>query len=222
MQENKPIAFASKALSSAESRYANIERELLAVVYGCEKFHTYLYGRQFVIESDHRPLEQIHKKNLDKAPPRLQRMLLRLQPYDCIIQYKPGKEMVTADTLSRLSPIDRNEISGMQVQIHQLVEWNNNSWYIVIADYYSKFPFVKKLTNLTASSVVNVVRSIFSEQGIPEVMICDNGTQFTSAEFQDLSTRYGFRVVTSSPYYPKEHGFIKRQVQTVKKILIKC
>ena len=53
-------------------------------------------------------------------------------------------------------------------------------------------------------------------------MICDNGTQFTSAEFQDLSTRYGFRVVTSSPYYPKEHGFIERQVQTVKKILIKC
>ena len=123
LQENKPIAFASKALSSAESRYANIERELLAVVYGCEKFHTYLYGRQFVIESDHRALEQIHKKNLDKAPPRLQRMLLRLQPYNCIIQYKPGKEMVIADTLSRLSPIDRNEISGMQVQIHQLVEF---------------------------------------------------------------------------------------------------
>ena len=123
LQENKPIAFASKALSSAESRYANIERELLAVVYGCERFHTYLYGRQFIIESDHRPLEQIHKKNLDKAPPRLQRMLLRLQPYDCIIQYKPGKEMVIAITLSRLSPIDRNEISGMQVQIHQLVEF---------------------------------------------------------------------------------------------------
>ena len=44
VQENKPVAFASKALTDAESRYANIERELLAVVYGCEKFHTYLYG----------------------------------------------------------------------------------------------------------------------------------------------------------------------------------
>ena len=124
LQENKPIAFASKALTPPESRYANIERELLAVVYGCEKFHTYLYGRQFVIESDHRPLEQIHKKNFDMAPPRLQRMLLRLQPYDCMIQYKPSKEMVIADTLSRLSLRDRDEIPGMQVKIHQLVEFS--------------------------------------------------------------------------------------------------
>jgi hypothetical protein len=98
----------------------------------------------------------------------------------------------------------------------------NNFWYIVIADYYSKFPFVKKLNNLTATTVVNVVRSIFSEQGIPETLICDNGTQFTSAQFQDLAKRYGFRVVTLSPYYPKGHGFIERLVQTVKKILLKC
>ncbi len=124
LQEGKPIAFASKALTADESRYANIERELLAVVYGCEKFHTYLYGRHFVVESDHRPLEQIHKKNLDMAPPRLQRMLLRLQPYDCIIQYKPSKEMVIADTLSRLSPRDRDEVPGMQVKIHHVSEFS--------------------------------------------------------------------------------------------------
>ena len=79
-QENKPIAFASKALTPAETRYANIEQELLAMVYGCEKFHSYLYGRLFVVKTDHRPLEQIHKKNLMQAPPHLQRMLLRLQP----------------------------------------------------------------------------------------------------------------------------------------------
>ena len=50
-QDNKPIAFASKALTPAKTRYANIERELLAVVYGCEKFHSYLYGRSFFTES---------------------------------------------------------------------------------------------------------------------------------------------------------------------------
>ena len=70
-QDNKPIAFASKALTPAETRYANIERELLAVVYGCEKFHSYLYGRSFVVRTDHCPLEQVHKKNLMQAPPRL-------------------------------------------------------------------------------------------------------------------------------------------------------
>ncbi|KAI8490470.1 hypothetical protein Bbelb_317380 [Branchiostoma belcheri] len=85
LQEGQPIAFASKSLTEAGSRYANIERELLAVVYGCEKFKTYLYGRDFKIESDHKPLEQIDKKNLTKAPTRLQRLLLRLQDYNYTI-----------------------------------------------------------------------------------------------------------------------------------------
>jgi hypothetical protein len=89
----------------------------LAAVYGCEKFHTYLYGRQFVVESDHRPLEQIQTKNLDMAH-------LRLQLYDCTIKSKPGKEMVIADTLSRLSPREGDEIPGMQVKIHHLVEFS--------------------------------------------------------------------------------------------------
>ena len=68
--------------------------------------------------------EQIQKKNLDMAPPRLQRMLLCLQPYDCIIKYKPGKEMVIADTLSRLSPREGDKIPRMQVKIHHLVEFS--------------------------------------------------------------------------------------------------
>ena len=50
---------------------APIEGEMLAVFYGIEKFHNYLYGRRFTVESDHRPLQHIHKKNLGKAPPRL-------------------------------------------------------------------------------------------------------------------------------------------------------
>ena len=45
LQEGQPVAFASKSLTDAETRYANIERELLAVLFGCRKFHTYLYGR---------------------------------------------------------------------------------------------------------------------------------------------------------------------------------
>ena len=93
LQEGYPIAFASKTLSETEQRYANIERELLAVVFACERFRTYLLGREFIIESDHKPLEMIALKNLMAAPPRLQRMLLRLQPFNCTIKYRPGKEM---------------------------------------------------------------------------------------------------------------------------------
>ena len=85
----------------AETRYANIERELLAIVFACQRFSTYLLGRSFVAESDHKPLEMIAMKNLANVPPRLQRMLLELQRYDVTIKYRPGKEMQLADALSR-------------------------------------------------------------------------------------------------------------------------
>ena len=101
-QNGKPVAYASKSLTETESRYANIERELLACVFGAERFNTYLYGKHFTIESDHKPLEMIAKKNLKAAPARLQRMLLRLQRYDYDIQYVPGKFMTLPDSLSRL------------------------------------------------------------------------------------------------------------------------
>ena len=95
------IAFASKSLMDAETRYANIERELLAIVFACQRFSTYLLRRSFIAESDHKPLEMIAMKNLVNAPPRLQRMLLELQKYDVTIKYRPGKEMQLADALSR-------------------------------------------------------------------------------------------------------------------------
>ena len=102
LQEGNVIAFASKSLSDTEKRYANIERELLACVFGAERFHNFVYGTPFIIESDHKPLEMITMKNLTAAPPRLQRMLLRLQSYDYSIKYRPGKEMTLADSLSRI------------------------------------------------------------------------------------------------------------------------
>ena len=101
IQEDRPIAFASKSLTDAESRYANIERELLAIVFACQRFSMYLLGRSFVAESDHKPLEMIAVKNLANAPPRLQRMLLQLQRFDVTIKYKPGSKMQLVDALSR-------------------------------------------------------------------------------------------------------------------------
>ena len=65
IQDSKPIAFASKNLTDTETRYTNIERELLAFIFSCEKFHTYLYGRSFMVETDHKPLEMISLEKLD-------------------------------------------------------------------------------------------------------------------------------------------------------------
>ena len=101
LQEGQPIAYASRSMSGAEQRYAQIEKEMLAIVFAMEKFHQYTYGRRVCVQSDHKPLESIMKKSLDKAPKRLQAMMLRLQKYTLDISYVPGKTIVLADTLSR-------------------------------------------------------------------------------------------------------------------------
>ena len=110
VQEGKPIAFTSKSLTDTETRYANIERELLAIVFACQHFNTYVLGMQFTVESNHKPLEMIHQKSLVSAPPRLQRMLLQLQRYDLTIKYRPGKDMLLADALSRCPSRGSEEI----------------------------------------------------------------------------------------------------------------
>lgn len=92
------MAYVSRALTSAESRYAQIEKELLAMVFSCEKFETYLFGREVTVDSDHKPLEMIWQKPIHAAPKRLQRMLLRLQKFDIKIRYKKGSQMYLADT----------------------------------------------------------------------------------------------------------------------------
>ena len=66
-----------------------------------EKFHTFCYGRSTIVLSDHKPLASIVRKDLVNAPPRLQRLLLRLQKYNVTKWYKPGKSMILVDHLSR-------------------------------------------------------------------------------------------------------------------------
>ena len=366
LQEGKPIAFASKSLTDTESRYANIERELLAVVFALERFHTYIYGKAVIVQSDHKPLENIQFKNLSKAPPRLQRMLLRIQPYSCTIQYKAGKDMIFADYLSRISPTPSKEIeldhmicqvsiseekfktlqeetakdaelSCLASQIirgwpektkdvphaikkywsmrdflsiedglvvkntavvipesmkkliltrlhegHQGIEkcllkardnvfWTNMTKditdtvkkcdvcerfntksqqkqplmqhdvptqpfqkiaadifhmdgrdFLLVADYYSKMPFVKSLKTLTSKETIDYVESVFAIHGIPQVIITDNAKQFKSYEFEQFKKQWDFKHVTSSPHYPQSNGFIERMVQTVKNCLKKA
>ena len=366
LQKNKPIAFASKSLSDCERRYVNIEREMLAVVFGCERFHTFVYGKRFTVESDHKPLEMIHMKNLAAAPQRLQRMLLRIQPYDIVIKYRPGKDVAVADLLSRqpssnkeslkfdmqinhvqFSPhrlqqlrdetdnddemlslksiimsgwpetrrqlatqlrpywpfrdeltVDdgiimksdriviplraRSEILAKLHLAHQGVEktrlrarscvyWINinrdienmiqrcdicqrelcaqpseplmqhevpsRPWqivgtdlfsigrnnYLIIGDYYSKFPFVELIEGrATSDMIVKLTKRIFSEQGVPDRVVSDNGGHFDSQAYKLFAKAWGFEHVTSSPHYPRSNGFVERQVQTIKRTLKKA
>ena len=90
---------------------------MLAVVFGTERFCTYIYGQSFMIESDHKPLESISRKNLADTPAWLQYMMLCLQGYDLTIHYHPGKEMVIPDTLSQFSPWPGPELP-LDIAIH--------------------------------------------------------------------------------------------------------
>ena len=101
MQNSQPVAYASRALTETEQRYAQIEKELLAVVFACSKFNDYIHGLHIKIETDHQPLVSIVKKPLNSAPTRLQKMLMRLHKYNFTLVYKKGKDLVLADTLSR-------------------------------------------------------------------------------------------------------------------------
>ena len=76
LQEGQPIAYASRALTKSQQNYAQIEKETLAITFGCRKFHQYVYGREVIVESDQKPLQAIFSKPLFKSPLRLQRLLL--------------------------------------------------------------------------------------------------------------------------------------------------
>ena len=367
LQDGRPVAFTSKALTPTEQRYANIEREMLACVFGAERFHTYVFGRSFTIESDHKPLEQINLKNLADTPARLQRMLLRLQNYDVKIIYRPGREMLVADTLSRYTPMPAPEVAldlaihhmhitlekklafqqsiqddpllrslaetiiagwpedikdlpnalrpyhtyrdimtvedglilhgealiippsergkvlesineghlgiskcqfrarqcvywpGINADIRKMVEacptcqrhrpqeprqplqstpaperpWQhlgadyfsfNGSEYLVIVDYYTKMPFVRKMSPSQCNSarMIAVLKELFAEHGIPEVIRTDNGPQFGSHLFAEFTKGWNIDHTQSSPRNPRSNGQAESAVKIVKGLLTRA
>ena len=366
LQDGQPVAYTSRALTTTEVNYAQIEKEMLAVVHSCKKFHHYIFGRRTNVESDHKPLQSIFSKPLLSAPMRLQSMMLCLQPYDLNVYYKPGKEIPVGDALSRANLPDseadmkpftvnmishiavqpnryaqfqtetakelnelhqmvmkgwpdtkeevphsireywtvRDELSvydgivykgmrivvppsmrpamlsqiheshlgivkckqrgkeslfwpGMQKQIEELVNdcvtcsavdhkspkeplkptatpslpWEevssdifefNNSHYIIVADYFSRYIEADKLDDLSSSSTIQLLKSYFRRHGIPLKLRTDNGPQYSSAEFADFCMKYGIEHHTSSPYHPQANGHAERSVQTVKRLWRKC
>ena len=132
LQDGHPIAYASRALSTTQQRYAQIEKEMLAVVFGCAKFHEYIYSVPNVkVESDHKPLETILKKPLYQAPVRLQKMIMTVQKYSIDVVYHPGKYLVIADTLSRAflpEPPDDTLEAKFEVNVISIVPISETKW----------------------------------------------------------------------------------------------
>ena len=158
LQENKPIAFASRALTKTEEQYAQIEKELLSVVYAMEKFDHYVYGRNVTVHNDHQPLQTILKKPLHQAPKRLQRMILQLQRYCFHLIYKPGKTMEVADALSRAT-CTATTASKFQHELEKVCAVDVN-----IAD-----PTLKRVAECTKEDAVLQTVIKLTQAGWPEV-----------------------------------------------------
>lgn len=116
MHGRNPIAYASVSLTESQKNYAQIEKELFAILFGCTKFHQYVYGSKILVETDHKPLVSLFEKPLYKIPARLQRFMLRLQCYNLSVSYKPGKYLLIADTLSR-APLTETALTEMDEEI---------------------------------------------------------------------------------------------------------
>ena len=119
-QNGQPLAFVSRALTDAETRYAQIEKELISVVFGREKFHQYTYGRKVTVQTNHKPPEAIVKKPLHMAPKRLQRLLLRLLVYDVNLTYRCGHQMQLAITLPGRAYLPLTDATPFEMEVQSV------------------------------------------------------------------------------------------------------
>ena len=374
MQDGKPIEFASKSLSPCQRNYAQIEKELLAVYFGCSRFHLFTYARSNVtIETDHKPLIGLIKKDLNTLSPRLAGLRLKLMPYsNCELKWRPGKELIIADTLSRTCPAGSNVeddlknvstvlvsrvnfldngvvksyvdatnmdeelsvvkklvasgwptarkcvpqralpywsiremltvddsglvyygkrlvvpvskrqsvleklhnahqgVSKTMLKAQESVYWPglrrsvedrclscsacqsvgscnskepmigfpipqfpfqmvgadlfhlDSTEYLILVDYLSKFPFVYPLKHTNTRNVLDVLKQVFAEHGIPQSFMSDNGPQFRSVEFADFCRKHNINHVTSSPLHQQGNGQTERMVGVVKTTMKKC
>lgn len=372
-----PLAFCSKTLNKAEAKYSVLHKEALAIVFTIKYFHQYLYGQNFILNCDHKPLISIFGEK--KAIPimsaqRLQRYAVFLQGYNYVIKYIKGNQNVNADALSRL-PVEsdsnvqvldddyigeenfhlnfvleeidsisdleivtetqkdnvlrnvyqfilsnkwpekeviscelkpyydrRNELSvangfilwghkliiptncrtyllrelhsthmgivktksiargflwwpgldsdiegmtktcesciehggnpsqsplncwpapkgpGKRVHIDFFGPWNN-MMFVVILDAYSKWLFVKKMNDITSSTTIQILREYFSNWGIPEKLVSDNGSSFCSEEMESFLLKNGIVHIKTAPYHPSSNGAAENVVKTTKNFL---
>ena len=98
----------------------------------------------------------------------------------------------------------------------------NGRLYILICDYFSKFPFLFQVKTTSFANLRDHPMELFSVVGIPNEIMSDNGPPFNGKEFSSFLTGLGIRHTTSSPNYPRSNGFIERQIQTMKRLLEKA
>ena len=143
---------------------------MLAIIYGCEKFHTYLYRRTFIMETDHKPLKMISLKKSHSGPCMPPEDAPHLQQYDLVITYWPGREMLLADALSCLLSRTNTEVK-LDLRV----------------DAISMFAFTpRRLTKISAETqqdpILSMVHRLTPEWLAQQTRLCpQSGQDFTGA-----------------------------------------
>ena len=107
IQKGKVVCYAFRALTKTEQNYQNLEREALGTIWGMEKFHYFLYGKDFTLETNQKPLISIYKKHIIDISPKVQRLIVRSFPYlPFKVVYKKCVDIPVADALSHVTPMD--------------------------------------------------------------------------------------------------------------------
>ena len=113
----RPVYYASKTLTSTESNYRNIEREMLGVVFGVLHFKHFTYGQQVTVIMDHKPLSTLFKKNIVASSPTLFQMLIKVIDFQVDLQHQEGSRMHLSDAISRFNTYDSKDAKCNAVPI---------------------------------------------------------------------------------------------------------
>ena len=100
-------------------------------------------------------------------------------------------------------------------------KWNQQR-YLLLADYYSRFPIIRSVSTMSATHLVTVLKTIFSEYGLPEELASGQGSQFTSEQYTSFAKEYNIKITHSSPRYPQSNRSIESMVKITKQILERC
>ena len=141
---------------------------------------------------------------------------------DILKQYKSCKTCIKHSKSQRYEPLQSHPTPKLpwHAVATDLFELKNSK-YLLLVDYYSRFPVLCKLHSTTSRVLVQEMKAIFTELGVPNVIVSDGGPQYTSIEFKDFMKQWQIEHKVSSPRNPQSNGMAERCVQTMKASLMK-
>nr|GEY52576.1 reverse transcriptase domain-containing protein [Tanacetum cinerariifolium] len=224
----RPIHYASKTMTDAESNYTTTEKEMLAVVYAFEKFRSYLIINKSIVHTDHFALKYLFAKKDAKA--RLLWWILLLQEFDFKVLDMKGAENLMADHLSRLENPNKNVLDPKEInetfplETLSMVTFLGDSsapWFVVFANYHAGNFIVKAkaLPTNDARVFCKFLKSFFARFGAPRAIISDRGTHFCNDQFAKVMLKYEVTHRLSTAYHPQTSGQVEVSNRGLKRIL---